>query len=304
MVLRRFRQSRVAFVSPRVLAVLPSSSPPGENTVGSEHSLTVLSEQEFDWLQFSVTPTPKKARSSVSWRQTKRRERRAALKFWVQAAAAHYHPRTALPCKFSGRSGQLHLGRSKRSGLPATSGPSVPSHMAFEVKGPAVAPSARVSSACCSNVALEKRFMWRMSSRTRREKSGCRVRPRKEIPVLNIWRRSRKAINRELHALKGNTSAPVAASPTRNVFRRNDDDLDASLAPTVVVPPTPALLADQVFMSNAQPFLDTTDDDDMDALFPVLVVGAPTSVHQRTEIQDRLASLFARAGAGKHTRSA
>ena len=38
------------------------------------------------------------------------------------------------------------------------------------------------------------------ATRTRREKSGCPVRPRKELPVLNLWRRSRKAINRELHA--------------------------------------------------------------------------------------------------------
>ena len=58
------RQSRVADVSPRVLAVLPSSSPTGETTAFTEHSLTVLSEQELDWLQsgvvFPPAPAPKK----------------------------------------------------------------------------------------------------------------------------------------------------------------------------------------------------------------------------------------------------
>ena len=128
----------------------------------------------------------------------------------------------------------------------------------------------------------------------RREKCGCPA--RKELPVLNMWRRSRKAINRELHAVNRNTSTPVAASPMRNVRPRvqvaNDDDVDASLAPTVVVPPTPALPVDQFFMSNAQPVLDMAADEDMDALFPVTTVGAPTSVHQRTEREDRLESLF------------
>ena len=38
------RQSHVADASPRVLAVLPSSSPAGDKTVLTEHSLTVLSE--------------------------------------------------------------------------------------------------------------------------------------------------------------------------------------------------------------------------------------------------------------------
>ena len=132
-----------------------------------------------------------------------------------------------------------------------------------------------------------------------REKSGCPVRPRKELPVLNIWRRSRKAINRELHALDGNTSTPVAASPMRNVRPRvqvaNDDDLDASLAPTVVVPPTPALPVDQFFVLNAQPVLDVADDDDMDALF-----FCPSAYGERGSVGE---SVFAWAGAGKHTLS-
>ena len=64
MVLHPFRQSRVPVVIPRVLAVLPSSSSSGENIVCTEHSLTVLSEQELEWLQsgvvFPQTPAPKK----------------------------------------------------------------------------------------------------------------------------------------------------------------------------------------------------------------------------------------------------
>ena len=76
----------------------------------------------------------------------------------------------------------------------------------------------------------------------------------------------------------------------RNVRPRvlvaNDDDLDASQ-------PTPALPVDQFFMSNAQPVIDMADDD-MDPLLPATMVGAPTSVHQRTEIEDRLESLFSR----------
>ena len=210
MVLHRFRQSRVALVSPRVLAVLPSSLPPGENTVGTEHSLTVLSEQELDWLRsgvvFPPAPAPEKARSSVSWGQAKRPERRAALKFSIQAAATHYHSRTALPSKFSEYRDNLR--RSRRFGLSATSEHGMPSPAAFEEAGPAVAPSVRVSSACCSNLALEKRFMRRMATRTRREKSGCPVRPRKELPVLNVRRWSRKAINREIHAFFTATRPP------------------------------------------------------------------------------------------------
>ena len=70
LVLHPFHESRVAVVSQRELAVLPSSSPPGENTVLTEHSLAVLSwsslqgvtviltEQELDWLQSRVHRLP------------------------------------------------------------------------------------------------------------------------------------------------------------------------------------------------------------------------------------------------------
>ena len=80
----------------------------------------------------------------------------------------------------------------------------------------------------------------------------------------------------------------------RNVQPRvqvaNDDDLDASLAPTVVVPPTPALPVDQFLLSNAQPVLERRRGM---RLFPATMVGAPTSV-RLTEIEDRLESLFSR----------
>ena len=53
---------------------------------------------------------------------------------------------------------------------------------------------------------------------------------------------ARKDVNRELHAENGNTSSSVALSHARNIRPRvdpaNDDDMDLSLAPTIVVPPT------------------------------------------------------------------
>ena len=68
----------------------------------------------------------------------------------------------------------------------------------------------------------------------------------------------------------------------------SDDDLDASLAPhgrgTADFGPSGG---------SAQPALDMADDDDLDALFLATMVGAPTSVHQRS-IEDRLESLFSR----------
>ena len=81
----------VAFISPR------RSPSPGGTAVLPEHPLEVLcrspsadgtailTEEELDWLQSGVVfpraPPPQKERSSVSWRQVERRERRAALKF-------------------------------------------------------------------------------------------------------------------------------------------------------------------------------------------------------------------------------
>ena len=87
----------VAFISPR-----RSSSPDG-TAVLPEHPLEVLcrspsadgtailTEEELDWLQSGVVfpraPPPQKRRSSVSWRQVKRRECRVARKFGVPAFA-------------------------------------------------------------------------------------------------------------------------------------------------------------------------------------------------------------------------
>ena len=72
----------------------------------------------------------------------------------------------------------------------------------------------------------------------------------------------------------------------------NDDGMDASLAPTLVVPPTAADPADRFFLPGAVGGLETVDDDDLDNLLPGTMVVAPTPVHPRTEIEDRLGSLF------------
>ena len=95
----------------------------------------------------------------------------------------------------------------------------------------------------------------RMARSTKPAESGCPVRRRKLLPVLN-WRRSRKDVNRELHAENGNTSSSVAPSYARNVRPRvdpaNDDDMDLSLVPTIVVPPTMPRAADLSLEPNAQ----------------------------------------------------
>ena len=74
----------------------------------------------------------------------------------------------------------------------------------------------------------------------------------------------------------------------------NDGELDASLAPTVVVPPSPAPPADLFFGANIQPDLAMLDDDGLDDFVPATVVHAPTSAHQHAEIEERLETLFAR----------
>ena len=61
----------------------------------------------------------------------------------------------------------------------------------------------------------------------------------------------------ELHAMNGNTSSSVAPSHARNVRPRvdpaNDDDMDLSLAPTIVVPPTMPQAADLSLLSLTAP---------------------------------------------------
>ena len=207
-VLNQFRESRVAVVSLRVLAVLPSSSLSARTPFLQSNRLSWTGRSPR-W-SFHRLPLPRRGRSWVTWWQANHRDRRAARKFGVQASPTHCHQTAALPRKFSEVSGQLRQGRLKRLAQPVISGPVVPSPAVSEVKGPTVASSARKSFCSCAKLSLEKRFMRRMAMRTLREKSGFPVRPRKELPVLNIWRRSRKAINRELHALNGNTSNPVA----------------------------------------------------------------------------------------------
>ena len=48
--------------------------------------------------------------------------------------------------------------------------------------------------------------------------AGCA--PRKKLPVLNMWSRSRKDSNREVHALNGNTSSAGTAYPCEPARKR------------------------------------------------------------------------------------
>ena len=91
---------------------------------------------------------------------------------------------------------------------------------------------------------VERRFVRRVAKRTRPARSGCLVRHRGTLPALNIWQRPRKAVNRELHALDGNTSssapAPIlpvqgshSARPTFRTRISRKRTLDMFLAPEV-----------------------------------------------------------------------
>ena len=130
------KEGAVAVVCPRVPAVLSRPSSPGE--------AAILSEKDLDWLQSGVVfpppPAPHKGRRSVPWRQVKRRERRAALKFGYSTSATLKCPTSTLPCKYSGVSGQLPHGRFKRLDRSAASGPATPPPEA--VRRPTLAPTA------------------------------------------------------------------------------------------------------------------------------------------------------------------
>ena len=127
-------------------------------------------------------------------------------------------------------SGQLPHGRFKRLDRSAASGPATPPPEA--VRRPTLAPTAWAPFGGCTNLIIEKRFMRRFAARTRREVSGCPVRRRKELPVLNMSRRSRKAINRELHALNDNTSTPVSQLPS-SAAALSQSDTDSMESPAI-----------------------------------------------------------------------
>ena len=122
--------------------------------------------------------------------------------------------------------------------------------------------------------------------------------------MLN-WHRQRKEVNRELHAMNGNTSSSVAPSHALNVRPRvdpaNDDDMDLSLAPTIVVPPTMPRAADLSLEPNTQPGPVLADDDGTGALFEDPAVHTPPldhpvgsqPAHTHTALEDRLERLFA-----------
>ena len=78
---------------------------------------------------------------------------------------------------------------------------------------------------------LERRLRHWVSKRVKPTVSGCQARRPHLLPVLNIWRRSRKALKRELHALNGNTSAAMKGHCGRNV-RARTDGVHAACAPT------------------------------------------------------------------------
>ena len=59
---------------------------------------------------------------------------------------------------------------------------------------------------------LDRSEVYEASGETRQTGAvWCPVRPRRTLPVLNIWHRPRKEVNRELHALNGNASSLASA---------------------------------------------------------------------------------------------
>ena len=180
----------------------------------------------------------------VSVRQVKRRESRLLHKL-------HLHPRQVLSarssadtCKFSGVSGLLRSRRPRRPSVRKSSAARVgplPFTGRVDVSG-AAAVESPVQSSPDMNFLVERRFIRRMRKRTRPSESGCLVRHRRALPVLNMWHRPRKAVNRELHALNGNTSSSVptpilpvqgfdpAGSTVRSRIRRKRS-LDMSITP-------------------------------------------------------------------------
>ena len=76
-----------------------------------------------------------------------------------------------------------------------------------------------------TNFLVEKRFMKRMARRTKPAESGCPVRRRKLLPVLN-WHRQRQEVNWELHAMNGNTSSSVAA--------QSESTIDSHVGPVLL----------------------------------------------------------------------
>ena len=113
----------------------------------------VLSEAELNWLQSGVvqpfTPTQKKGRSPVSWRQAKRREHRLQQKFFLLHCPPLFARHSTGPFRFSGVSGLLRPRHSKWSSDYASASPA-PMH---------ISPG--------TNFLVEKRFMKCIARRTK-----------------------------------------------------------------------------------------------------------------------------------------
>ena len=206
--------SSVAYVSQPSSFDAPSAST-GPPAVLS--SCCGLSEAMLDWLQSGVVHSGKsnkqKGRRVVSKRQARRRERRLDVKFGAAFVHSPRGPRRGCTAKFSGNSGELRaifIGpRPKRAPLSsaAFAASRIRSLAAPRLGADVVVPSPTPMSAVLK---LERRFMRRMKHRTTPRSSGCRPRRPNLLPTLNMQRRSRKAMNKEQHALNGNTATPGA----------------------------------------------------------------------------------------------
>ena len=174
-------------------------------------------EAFLEWLQSEVVhrgkPKKQKGRRVISKRQARRRERRLDVKFGAAFVHSPRGPRRGCTAKVSGNSGELRavlIGpRPKRA--PSPSAAFAASH-SCSLAAPrldtdvVVAPPTPMSAV----LKTERRFMRRMKHRTAPRPSGCRPHRPNLLPTLNMPRRSRKAINKEQHALNGNTAAPGA----------------------------------------------------------------------------------------------
>ena len=201
----------MASTSPLTLAIL----------CGSQYSTgtAVLTEEELDWLQSGVVhpcarPAPK-GRPLVSKRQVKRREGREGRLFHL----SHWPPRSTRTsthtCRFSGVSGLLCPRLSKWSSSVRKNSDARPSSPPFQDRVD-VAVRHRQRRAGADSTLHEPAHREEVyetggeADQTSRVWMSCAP-PRGRFWALNVWHRLRKTVNRELHALTGNTSSFASA---------------------------------------------------------------------------------------------